>query len=81
MNWYNRNNNLQPGDILYYYPQSVQANGFRPCKILERLDTAKHGFDGPLTYYLVECSCHVDSFIDMKTNMQLYTIEQKDKMK
>lgn len=67
-----RNTDLAIGSTAYYYPNSVKANGLQPCKILEKLDVAKHGLGGGLTYYLVQCSCSVDDYVDMKTSMQLY---------
>lgn len=81
MNIFTRNDSLEIGSTVYYYPQSQLKNGLQACVILEKLDVSKHGFHGPLTHYLVECSSHVDSFLLMKTNMQLYTKEQKDAVK
>lgn len=67
-----RNTELAIGSTAYYYPNSVQANGLQPCKILEKLDVDKHGLGGGLTYYLVQCYCSVDDYVDMKTSAQLY---------
>lgn len=63
------------GDTLYYYPSSRVDSGLHPCKILEQIDVAKHRLGGGLRFYLVECSCHVDSFPHFLSEMQLYTKE------
>lgn len=67
-----RSKELAIGSTAYYYPNSVQANGLTPCKILEKIDVAKYGLGGGMGYYLVQCSCSIDDFADMKTGMQLY---------
>lgn len=78
MNAWKRNADLNPGTIVYYYPQSIREHGLHPCTILEEIDVRKHGIGGGLTYYLVEVSCAVDCYAHMLTNMQIYTKEEKE---
>ena len=72
-----RNADLVIGSTAYYYPNSVQANGLHACLILEKLDVQKYGLGGGLTHYLVQCSCSVDDYVDIKTNLQLYEYTQR----